>query len=86
MLHVLLLAEDLAAVSAVVASFGEGEAYSASRAAVHLFVLHPVVCRGAPWLIADRPAEQTAPAVTHQDLTVVSECKITAYLKTTHST
>lgn len=66
-----LLAEDLATVSAVVAPFSEGETHSASRAAVHLLILYPVICGRASGLITDRPAKHTATAVTYQDLTVV---------------
>lgn len=75
---VLLLAEDLATVSAVVAPFSEGETHSASRTAVHLLVLHPVVCGRTSGLITHRPAEHAATAVAYQDLTVVSEYTRTA--------
>ena len=69
----LLLAEELPAVPAVVASLGEGEPNRAAGAAVHHLVLHPVVgCRAAR-LVTDRPAEDPAAPVAHQDLTVVPE-------------
>lgn len=72
----LLLAEELPAVPAVVASLGEGEANRAARAAVNHLVLHPVVsCRTAR-LVAHRPAEDSTTTVTHQDLTVVPEEKM----------
>lgn len=65
------MAEELAAVPAVVASLGEGEAHRAARAAVHHLVLHPVVGRGTTRLVADGPAEDSPASVTHEDLTVV---------------
>lgn len=40
----LLLAEELPAVPAMVASLGKREADCAAGAAVHNLVLHPVVC------------------------------------------
>lgn len=49
----LLLAEELPAVPAVVASLGEGEANGAAGAAVHHLVLHPVVGRRTTRLVAD---------------------------------
>lgn len=69
----LLLAEELPAVPAVVASLGEGEANRAAGAAVNHLVLHPVVGRRTTRLVADRPAEDSTPTVAHQDLTVVPE-------------
>lgn len=70
---VLLLAEELPAVPAVVAPLGEGEAHRAAGAAVHHLVLHPVVGRRTARLVADRPAEDSTAAVAHQDLAVVPE-------------
>lgn len=66
-----LLAEELPAVPAVVASLGQGEANGAAGAAVHHLVLHPVIGRRPAGLIADRPAEHPTTTVAHQDLTVV---------------
>lgn len=68
-----LLAEELPAVPAVVASLGEREADGAAGAAVHHLVLHPVVGRRAARLLTHRPAEDPAAPVAHQDLTVVPE-------------
>lgn len=65
------LAEELPAVPAVVAPLRQGEANAAAGAAVPPFVLHPVVGRRAPRLVAHRPAEHPAAPVAHQDLTVV---------------
>lgn len=67
----ILLAEELPAVPAVVASLSEWEANGAAGAGVNQFVLHPVVSCRAAWLLTDRPAENPPAPVTHQDLTVV---------------
>lgn len=68
-----LLAEELPAVPAVVASLRQREADGAAGAAVHHLVLHPVVGRRAARLLTHGPAEDSAAAVAHQDLTVVPE-------------
>lgn len=67
----LLLAEELAAVPAVVPPFREREAHCAARAAVPTFVLHPVVSGTAARLVTHRPAEDSALTVPDQDPAVI---------------
>ena len=68
---ILLLAEELTAVPAMVPSFREREPHGAAWTAVPSFVLHPVVSGGAAGLVAHRPAEHPAPTVAHEDPAVV---------------
>lgn len=68
---ILLLAEELAAVPAMVPSFRERKPYRAARAAVPSFILHPVVSSRTAWLVTHRPAEHSASTVTHEDPTVI---------------
>lgn len=68
---ILLLAEELTAVPAMVAPFCERKPHGAARAAVTAFVLHPVVCSRTAWLVTYRPAENSASTVTNEDPTVI---------------
>lgn len=65
------LAEELSTVATVVSALGQGEAHAAAGAAVPALVLHPVVSGGAAGLLANRPAEHSTTAISHQHLTVV---------------
>lgn len=67
----LLLAEELTAVPAVVPSFRERKPHGAARATVTSFVLHPVVSSRTAWLVTHRPAENPASTVTDEDPTVI---------------
>lgn len=61
----LLLAEELPAVPAMVASLSKREADCAARAAVNHLVLHPVVCCWTARLVANWPAKDPTASITH---------------------
>jgi len=63
-------AEDLSAVSAVVPSLGEREAYPALQARLRTIILHPVVDHAAR-LVGHRPAVDTSPRIPHVHRLVV---------------
>lgn len=68
---ILLLAEELTAVPAMMPSFCERKPHRAARTAVTSFIFHPVVSGGAAWLVTHRPAENSASTVTNEDPTVI---------------
>lgn len=67
----LLLAEELATVPAMVPSFCQGKPHRAARTAVPAFILHPVVSGGAARLVTHRPAEHASSAITNEDPAVI---------------
>lgn len=66
-----LLAEELAAVPAVVPSFCQRKPHRAARTAVPSFILHPVVSSRAARLVTHRPAEHAASTVPDEDPAVI---------------
>lgn len=68
---ILLLAEELTAIPAVVPSFCERKPHWAARTAVTSFILHPVVSSRTAWLVTHRPAENSASTVSNEDPAVI---------------
>lgn len=68
---ILLLAEELAAVPAMVPSLCQRKPHGAAGTAVSSFILHPVVSSRAAGLVTHRPAEHSASTVTNEDPAVI---------------
>lgn len=75
----LLLAEELATVPAMVPSFCQGKPHRAARTAVPAFILHPVVSGGAARLVTHRPAEHASSAITNEDPAVIPAGDMTGH-------